>query len=108
MKVNSTLIKYVKNMNGSLIGVGIKDLDIIHAIDKNKKITMCDLLNSISPDSKNIDKKRKKQKYIKIFREFKAWQTVNLNIYYLVFSKTESLDLQWNNTTVLIGKKSNK
>lgn len=50
----------------------------------------------------------KKQKYIKIFREFKAWQTVNLNIYYLVFSKTESLDLQWNNTTVLIGKKSNK
>ena len=46
MKVNSTLIKYVKNMDGSLIGVGIKDLDIIHAIDKKKKITMCDLLNT--------------------------------------------------------------
>lgn len=65
MKVNSTLKKYVKNMNGSLIGIGIKDLDIIHEIDKNKKILMCDLLNSISPKSKSTDKKRHKKKYVK-------------------------------------------
>ena len=65
MKVNSTLIKYAKNMNGSLIGIGIKDLELIHTIDKNKKILMCDLLNSISPDSKNTDKKRQKKKYVR-------------------------------------------
>ena len=102
MKVNSTLIKYVKNMDGSLIGVGIKDLDIIHAIDKNKKIIMCDLLNSISPDSKNIDKKRKKQKYIKRLK--KQYKKKNINNMIINTDEVEKLLKTFIRDTIYINK----
>ena len=77
MKVNSTLIKYVKNMSGSLVAIGIKDTDIIKTIEKNNKITMCDLLNSVSFDSKTTDKKRRKKKYVKNLK--KQYKKNNIN-----------------------------
>ena len=69
MRINSTLVKYVKNMSGSLVAIGIKDTDIIKAIEKNNKITMCDLLNSVSIISKTTDKKRRKKKYVKSLKK---------------------------------------
>lgn len=69
MKVNSTLKKYIKHMSGSLVAIGIKDTELIKEIDKNNKIVMCDLLNSVSLDSKNTDKKRYKKKYVKSLKK---------------------------------------
>ncbi len=48
MKINSTLVKYVKNMSGSVIGVGINDEDILNAFNKNSKIKSVDLLQSFN------------------------------------------------------------
>ena len=47
MKVNSNIKKYIKNMTGKVIGVGIDNKEILETIDKNNKILECDLLNSI-------------------------------------------------------------
>ena len=65
MKVVKVLNKYIKKMEGNLVGIGIKDTELIKSIEKNNKITMCDLLNSISTNSKKSIKKREKKKYVK-------------------------------------------
>ena len=85
MKVNSTLIKYVKNMKGSLVAIGIKDTSIIEEIDKNNKITMCDLLNSVSLKSKTTSKKRQKKKYVKRLKK----QYKKKNIDYMIINTDE-------------------
>jgi len=54
----------IKKMNGNLIGIGIKDSDILKEINKNNNIVLCDLLNSISINSNN-SKDKKKKKYVK-------------------------------------------
>lgn len=70
MKVNSTLKKYVKNMSGSLIGIGIQDVKIVEEIDKSNKILMCDLLNCVDLDDDSVvSKKRAKKVYVKKLRK---------------------------------------
>ena len=89
MKLKSTLKKYIKNMNGSLIGIGIKDVDLIEEIDKNNKIVMCDLLNSVSINSKNVSKKRKKKIYIKNLKK----RYKHNNIDYMIINVDEVIKM---------------
>ena len=77
MKVNSTLTKYIKNMSGSLVAIGIKDVNIIKTIDKNQKINMCDLLNSTSLSSKTTAKKKGKKKYVKNLKKHYKKNKIN-------------------------------
>ncbi len=68
MEVNNTIKKYIKNMSGKVIGIGIDNKEFIESIDKNNKILECDLLNSINIKSFN-GKKSKKKKYVKKLRK---------------------------------------
>lgn len=68
MEVNNTVKKYIKNMSGKVIGIGIDNKEFIESIDKNNKILECDLLNSINIKSFN-GKKSKKKKYVKKLRK---------------------------------------
>lgn len=63
-KINSYLKSYVKNINGNLLGIGIKDDKILELIEKNDNIKICDLLNS--NNIHNEDGKGKKMKTISI------------------------------------------
>lgn len=70
MKVNSNIKKYIKNMDGNLLGIGIKDESILKEIESNKKIINCDLLNSINKTIKFKSKRKLKKKiYIKKLRK---------------------------------------
>ncbi len=55
------LKQIIKNMDTSLLGIGIKEEALIKEIDKNKKIFTCDLINSYTKE----DKKQKKGKKVK-------------------------------------------
>lgn len=68
MKKISNINKYIKNMKGKVLGIGINDTSIIEEIDKNNKIYLCDLLDSISLESSETSKKTRK-KYIKKIRK---------------------------------------
>lgn len=70
MKINKQLEEIIKKIDGSLLGIGIEDKKLINLIDKNNKITECNLLNCYVPDttdtletinSKKIPKKFKKK-----------------------------------------------
>ena len=64
MKTISTLKKYIKNMSGNVIGIGINDSTILDCFNKNNKIIMVDLLNSSSTnDLDSFFSKRKKKSY---------------------------------------------
>lgn len=83
MKVNSNIKKYIKNMTGTVIGVGIDNKEIIETIDKNNKILVCDLLNSINING--INKSNKKKKYVKKLR--KKYKKKNVN--YIIVNSNE-------------------
>lgn len=44
------LLKQIYNTQGSILGIGLQDVALVKAIDKNKKITYCDLLLSADID----------------------------------------------------------
>lgn len=85
MKVNSNIKKYIKNMTGTVIGVGIDNKEIIEIIEKNNKILVCDLLNSIDIDGTSNDKNNKKKKYVKKLR--KKYKKKNVN--YIIVNSNE-------------------
>ncbi len=66
------LSDYIKKIDGSVLGIGLKE-KYIDLIEKNNKITKCDLLNS-SVKTKNDTGKKEKLKKInikKLKKEFK-------------------------------------
>ena len=67
-------------MSGSLVAIGIKDTDLIKEIDKNNKIFMCDLLNSVSLKSKTSTKKSQKKKYVKNLKKHYKKDKINYMI----------------------------
>lgn len=77
MKIINVLNRYVKKMEGNLVGIGLKDTDLIKNIEKNNKIVMCDLLNSISINSKKSTKKREKKKYVKNLKKHYKYKNIN-------------------------------
>lgn len=85
MLVNEKIKKIVKSLNGNLIGIGIKDKSILDEINKNDKIVLCDLLNSVSQTSKNTDKKSKKKKYVRnLVKRYKK-----IDIDYMIIDASE-------------------
>ena len=72
MKINSNLKKYLKKINGKIIGIGIKEINLIDIIEKNDAIVECDLLNSISKNDGSDNGKSKKisiKKIKKLYRK---------------------------------------
>ena len=84
MKVNSNIKKYIKNMTGTVIGVGIDNKEILETIEKNNKILVCDLLNSVNIED-NLIQKRKTKKYVKKLR--KKYKKKNVN--YIIVNSNE-------------------
>lgn len=72
--MNNYLKKLVKNMGGSLIGIGILNEEIIELIDKNDKIIECNLLDCYSKDNDEIGKIKKIsiKKLRKIFKKHRT------------------------------------
>lgn len=85
MEMISSLKKYIKNMNGKVIGIGIENEKIIEEIDKNNKILECDLLNSVDIKS-NATGKNKRKKYIKKLRKQYKKKTID----YMVINSNEA------------------
>ena len=72
LKINSNLKKYLKKINGKIIGIGIKEINLIDIIEKNDAIVECDLLNSISKNDGSDNGKSKKisiKKIKKLYRK---------------------------------------
>lgn len=74
MKINNYLNNVIKNLDGSLIGIGIEEEKTINLIDKNKKITICNLLDCFNPDSYESGK-LKKIRVRKLRKKFKKNRT---------------------------------
>jgi hypothetical protein len=51
--------KMIPFFKGRVVGIGIEEETILKAIDKNKKITTCDLIDSISLDNDKKGRTRK-------------------------------------------------
>lgn len=68
--MNNKLIEYIKKLNGNVLGVGIDDLKVVEALEKNNKITECNLLESISStdEKKGKEQKVSVKKLRKIFK----------------------------------------
>jgi len=72
--VNKELEKIIKNLKGNLIGIGIKEENLIKLIEKNDNIFECNLLDCI--DINNEEKgKNKKVKIKKLRKKFKKRRT---------------------------------
>ena len=74
MKVNNYLNNVIKNLDGSLIGIGIEEEKTINLIDKNKKINICNLLDCFNPESEEKGK-IKKIRIRKLRKKFKKNKT---------------------------------
>lgn len=59
MKINNYINNVIKDLEGSLIGIGIEEEKTINLIDKNKNITICNLLDCFNPDSDESGKLKK-------------------------------------------------
>lgn len=68
-QINSHLKSYVREIEGSLLGIGIKENKILELIEENNKILNCDLLNSNNIHSKDGKGKRMKTISIKKIRK---------------------------------------
>lgn len=51
--IDKKLRSYIKNMQGYVLGVGIKDENLVDLIDKNDKILACDLILSADSSDEN-------------------------------------------------------
>lgn len=70
MKLINDLEKIVKKLEGSLIGIGIDEKNIINEINNNDKIIECNLIGCLSIDDE-MDGKIKKIRIGKIRKKFK-------------------------------------
>lgn len=86
MKINKVLISKIKEMDGSLLGFGIKDDGVLEAIEKNNKITICNLLDENSK-GKGSGKKNKKVRINNIRKVFKKKKTNHLICNYELLKK---------------------
>lgn len=77
MKIDDNLKKIIKELNGSLIGIGINDKKIIDVIGKNKKIVECNLLDCYTPETTDLGK-IKKLSNKKLRKKFKKHRTDNI------------------------------
>ena len=85
MLLKSKIRSIIKKLDGNLIGIGIKDKSILEEINRNDKIVLCDLLNSISCESFEVDKNRKKKKYVKnLVKRYKK-----IDIDYMIIDSSE-------------------
>lgn len=76
------ILKEIKNMSGSLLGIGIDDEDMLDYIEKNNNIDLCYILSNV--------KKSKTNKKFKLFKKGKG-KTVNIKKLKKYFHK-KSLD----------------
>lgn len=67
--MNKELENIIKNLSGSLIGIGIKEENLINKIEKNNKILECNLLDCFEKEEK-IKGRNKKVKIKKIRKKF--------------------------------------
>ena len=73
-KENKEIKKLIKNLDGTLIAIGLEDKELIEAIEKNDKITDCKLLNSIEFEENQKVRWKRRKKYValkKIRKKFK-------------------------------------
>ena len=82
--IEKTLINKLKKIKGSILGIGIDSINILKTIDKNKKITYCDLLLSKSLDN---DEGKGKLKRIKFKKLKKYYKHNNINTIIACFDK---------------------
>ena len=66
----------IKKLQGSVLGIGIQDENMLKAIDKNKKIVFCDLLLSKDIDDNDEEGSSTRFKQIK-FKKLKKYYKKN-------------------------------
>lgn len=76
--LNKELISIIKSLEGRLIGVGLYDEKIITAIDSNKKIIFCDILNSLETDNNQLIVKTKVVNIRKFKKRYKHKRVDNM------------------------------
>lgn len=74
MKINEFLNNVIKKIDGNLIAIGINNEQTIKLIEKNTKITECNLLDCINIDDEETGK-IKKIKVRKLRKKFKKNKT---------------------------------
>lgn len=111
MKVIDYLNNNLKTLKGSLIGIGFEEEKLVNTIDKNNKITECNLLDCFCPDDDEgkvkkirlgrLRKKFKKKKpdyiiynleSIKDYKDKFVYDTVFLTKKEIAFYTKEKLD----------------
>ena len=71
-KFNKKITDIIKNMDGNVLGIGIENEHFISALDKNNKITICNLMNLNAGKGKiSSGKKNKTINIKKIRKKFK-------------------------------------
>lgn len=61
-KITNSLIDQIKQMNGRLLGVGIKNPKVLDQIHENSKIISCDLLDELEKGTSGSSKGKKIKK----------------------------------------------
>ena len=79
--MNETLNKIIKSLNGSLLGIGIENKNIITSIEKNNNINTCYLLESVSKKGSKFSFKGKRKKVnIKKLKKYFTKKRTNIII----------------------------
>lgn len=77
-KIIKSLEKLINDIEGKLVCIGLNDEYLIDKIQKNLKISYCDLLNSNTFSIKKVEKKKKQKNLsIKDFRKYFKKKKVN-------------------------------
>lgn len=102
MKLTKYLKNTIESLNGSMIGIGIKEKTLIKAIENNQQIIECNLLNSYTEESDETGKKQH-IKITKLREKFKKKKTDNI----ICNLKTvENFQTKFIYDSIYIGKKT--
>ena len=74
--IEKIMERKIKKLQGSVLGIGIQDENMLKAIDKNKKIVFCDLLLSKDIDDNDEEGSSTRFKQIK-FKKLKKYYKKN-------------------------------
>ena len=78
--MNNQILKIIKNLKGSLLGIGLNEENLLDAIENNDNIQTCYLLNNISLTGKKFSiTKRGKNKKINIKKIKKHFKKKSLD-----------------------------
>lgn len=69
------LLKYIKSLEGSVLGIGITDDEILETLDNNNKISVLSILNLNERSLKNKKTENKKNKKINIKKLRKTFKS---------------------------------